>query len=26
MAFTIGVIIYILTMVSRRYLDARIDY
>jgi multiple sugar transport system permease protein len=26
MAFTIGVIIYVLTMVSRRYLDAKIDY
>lgn len=26
MAFTLGVIIYILTMVSRRYLDAKIDY
>ncbi len=26
MAFTLGVIIYILTIVSRRYLDAKIDY
>lgn len=26
MAFTLGVIIYVLTIVSRRYLDARIDY
>jgi multiple sugar transport system permease protein len=26
MAFTLGVIIYILTLVSRRYLDAKIDY
>jgi len=26
MAFALGVIIYILTMLSRRYLDAKIDY
>jgi multiple sugar transport system permease protein len=26
MAFTLGVLIYILTIVSRRFLDARIDY
>jgi hypothetical protein len=26
MAFTLGVIIYVLTIVSRRYLDAKIDY